>query len=294
MSPAESLRTENGAVIAPDGRRLGYGELVAGDMLHVQAQPTSKLKDPATFKVMGQADPARRYPGQGHGRRGLCAGHAAARHGACARGAAAELWRAADRLRHGSGRENAGRREGGARRQFPRRRRRRRNSRPSRRCGRWRRPRNGRRRAQLPKQDDLPTVLTALPSQDTTIFQRSDPSVERQQDHRGDLHAALSVARLDRPVLRGRAIRRRRDDGVDAHARRLSRSRRRIAEMLRMPPASVRLHPCRRLRLLRPQRRRRCRGRCGADRARSAGRAGARAMDARAGARLGAVSGRRW
>src|ERR1700757_2989695 len=31
--PVETLRTDNGAVIAGDGRRLGYGELVAGDML---------------------------------------------------------------------------------------------------------------------------------------------------------------------------------------------------------------------------------------------------------------------
>jgi nicotinate dehydrogenase subunit B len=41
--PAENLRTENGAVTAPDGRRLGYGDLVASDMLHVQAQAKSKL-----------------------------------------------------------------------------------------------------------------------------------------------------------------------------------------------------------------------------------------------------------
>src|SRR5262249_39688741 len=54
LSP-ESLSTENGSVIAPDGRQLGYGELVASDMLHVQAQPDSQLKDPATFKVMGQS-----------------------------------------------------------------------------------------------------------------------------------------------------------------------------------------------------------------------------------------------
>ena len=44
-------------MIAPDGQRLGYGDLVAGDMLHVQAQPKSKLKDPATYKVMGQPVP---------------------------------------------------------------------------------------------------------------------------------------------------------------------------------------------------------------------------------------------
>src|ERR1700709_2465888 len=53
----ENLRTENGAVIAPDGRRLRYGDLVAADMLHVQAQPKSRLKDPSTFKVMGQPVP---------------------------------------------------------------------------------------------------------------------------------------------------------------------------------------------------------------------------------------------
>ncbi|VIO67178.1 Nicotinate dehydrogenase subunit B [Bradyrhizobium ivorense] len=55
--PAETLRTENAAVLAPDGRRLSYGELVAADVLHVQAQPTSPLKDPQTFKVMGQPLP---------------------------------------------------------------------------------------------------------------------------------------------------------------------------------------------------------------------------------------------
>ena len=44
-------------MIAPDGKRLSYGELVRDDMLHVQAQPKSKLKDPATFKVIGQPVP---------------------------------------------------------------------------------------------------------------------------------------------------------------------------------------------------------------------------------------------
>src|SRR6195952_4341514 len=53
----ENLRTENGAVVAPGGRRLAYGDLVGADMLHVQAQPKSRLKDPSTFKVMGQPIP---------------------------------------------------------------------------------------------------------------------------------------------------------------------------------------------------------------------------------------------
>ncbi|MGJ4939720.1 molybdopterin cofactor-binding domain-containing protein [Bradyrhizobium sp. HKCCYLS1011] len=55
--PADGLRAENGAVIAPDGTRLGYGELIAADILHVEAQPSSKLKDPASFKVMGRPIP---------------------------------------------------------------------------------------------------------------------------------------------------------------------------------------------------------------------------------------------
>ena len=40
-SAARTLQAENGAVIAPDGQASAYGELVAADMLHVQAQPTS-------------------------------------------------------------------------------------------------------------------------------------------------------------------------------------------------------------------------------------------------------------
>src|SRR2546430_10063397 len=55
--PFENLKTENGAVIAPDGRRLGYGELVAGEMLHVQAQARSTLRDPAAYRIIGQSIP---------------------------------------------------------------------------------------------------------------------------------------------------------------------------------------------------------------------------------------------
>ena len=40
------LKAEDGAVIAPDGRRLAYGDLVSAELLHVRAQPAtaSKLK----------------------------------------------------------------------------------------------------------------------------------------------------------------------------------------------------------------------------------------------------------
>ena len=52
--PADQMKTENSAVVAPDGRRFGYGELVAAELLHVQAAPQPPLKPPAEFKIMGR------------------------------------------------------------------------------------------------------------------------------------------------------------------------------------------------------------------------------------------------
>lgn len=54
---AGTLKVENGKVLSPDGRSVGYGELVAGDVLHIQAQPQSKRKDPKTFSIVGQSLP---------------------------------------------------------------------------------------------------------------------------------------------------------------------------------------------------------------------------------------------
>jgi CO/xanthine dehydrogenase Mo-binding subunit len=61
---AAELKAEGGAVIAPDGRKLGYGELVAGDVLKVDAEPKSKLIDPATYKTMGKSVPRIDIPGK--------------------------------------------------------------------------------------------------------------------------------------------------------------------------------------------------------------------------------------
>ena len=55
--PAERLRAEGGAVIADDGRRLGYGELVVGKMLHVRANPHSDLLDPERYRLVGKPMP---------------------------------------------------------------------------------------------------------------------------------------------------------------------------------------------------------------------------------------------
>src|SRR6202011_4434419 len=50
--PSDQLRAAAGAVIGPNEARITYAELVSPNLLHVEAQPTSKLKDPTLFKVM--------------------------------------------------------------------------------------------------------------------------------------------------------------------------------------------------------------------------------------------------
>ncbi len=54
VSP-EQMKTQSATVIAPDGRRFTYGELVAAEMLHVQAALQSPLKDPNSYWVMNHS-----------------------------------------------------------------------------------------------------------------------------------------------------------------------------------------------------------------------------------------------
>jgi len=56
--PADQLRAEAGAVIGPNAARITYAELVSPNLLHVEAQPVSRLKDPSLFKIMDR--PVRR------------------------------------------------------------------------------------------------------------------------------------------------------------------------------------------------------------------------------------------
>jgi CO/xanthine dehydrogenase Mo-binding subunit len=56
-TPAAELHAESGAVVAGDGRRIGYGELVAGGLLHVRAAPGSALLPIGDRKVVGKSLP---------------------------------------------------------------------------------------------------------------------------------------------------------------------------------------------------------------------------------------------
>jgi len=51
--PAEQLQARTGAVIANDGRSLGYKDLVTGEALHRTASAQSPLKNAKDFKVIG-------------------------------------------------------------------------------------------------------------------------------------------------------------------------------------------------------------------------------------------------
>jgi len=236
--PAETLRTENGAVIAPDGRRLGYGALVAVDMLHVQAQPKSKLKDPSSFKVMGQPVPRvdipakvtggaayvqdMRLPGMVHARVVRPPSYRAQLTD-CDTSAVEKLPGVVRVIRDGNFLAVVARKEFQSIKAM--------NALSA--AAKWKET------AALPKQDDLLRVLTSLPSQDSTIFERTDPSAPGQktieatytrpyQAH-GSIGPSCAVAQFTDGAMT-----------VWTHTQGVYPDRQAIAEMLRMPPASVR------------------------------------------------------
>ena len=102
-------------------------------------------------------------------------------------------------------------------------------------------------------------------------------------------HAALPDARLDRPVVRGRAAQGRRAHGLDAQPGRVSAARRDRRDAAACRPSSVRCIHMEGSGCYGHNGADDVGGRCGADRARPARHAGARAVDARARARVGAV-----
>ena len=55
--PADRLTTHDGTVMVPDGKRFSYGELVSGQMLHVQAASQSPLRDPSQYMIMNRNIP---------------------------------------------------------------------------------------------------------------------------------------------------------------------------------------------------------------------------------------------
>jgi len=236
--PNENFRTEDGAVIAPDGRRLAYGDLVAGGMLHVQARATSKLKDPATFKVMGQSlqrvdIPAKvtggaayvqdmRLPGMVHARVVRPPSYGA-QLTECDPSAVEKMPGVIKVIRDGNFLAVTAKREFQAIKAMA----------VLSAAAKWKET------ARLPKQDNLLSVLTSLPSQDHTIFQQSNPSVTgekklevtytRPYQAHGSIGPSCAIAQLTEGMMT-----------VWTHTQGVFPDRQGIAEMLRMPPSSVR------------------------------------------------------
>ena len=236
--PADQLRTENGEVVAPDGRRAGYRELVAGDLLHVQAQAKSRLKDPATFKVMGQAVPRvdipakvtggaayvqdMRLPGMVHARIVRPPGYGAQLVD-CDTSAVEKMPGVVGVVRDGNFLAVVTKKEFQSVKAM----------RALSAAAKWKET------ASLPDQDDLLRVLTSLPSQDSVIFERNDASAVGQstleatyvrpyQSH-GSIGPSCAVAQLNGDTMT-----------VWTHTQGVYPDRQAIAEMLRMPPAKVR------------------------------------------------------
>jgi len=237
--PVENLRTADGAVIAPDGKRLSYGELVAGDMLHVQAQPKSKLKNPAAYRVIGQSVPRvdipakvtggaayvqdMRLPGMVHARVVRPPSYGA-QLTECDTSTVEKLPGVVKIVRDGNFLAVVAEKEFQSIKAM--------NALAA--ATKWKET------ASLPKQDDLLAVLTSLPSQNTTIFERGNASATGQktieatytrpyQAH-GSIGPSCAVAQFVDGAMT-----------VWTHTQGVYPDRQGIAEMLRMPPASVRL-----------------------------------------------------
>ena len=237
--PAEGLRTENGAVISANGKRLTYGDLVAADILHVQAQPKSKLKDPAAFKVLGQPVPRldipakvtggaayvqdMRLPGMLHARVVRPPSYGA-QLTECDTAAVERLPGVVKVVRDGNFLAVVAEKEFQSIKAM--------NALPA--AAKWKET------ASLPKQDDLLKVLTSLRSQDSTIFEHSNPAVTghktieatytRPYQSHGSIGPSCAVAQFTDGAMT-----------VWTHTQGVFPDRQGIAEMLRMPPASVRL-----------------------------------------------------
>ncbi len=208
-------------------------------MLHVQSQPKSNLKDPATFKVVGQPIPRvdipakvtggaayvqdMRLPGMVHARVVRPPSYGA-RLTDCDPSAVEKMPGVVRVVRDGNFLAVVTEREFQSVKAM----------RALSAAAKWKETPG------LPKQDDLLQLITSLPSQDTTIFQQGNPSATGQktieatytrpyQAH-GSIGPSCAVAQLVNDAMT-----------VWTHTQGVYPDRQGIAEMLRMPPASVRL-----------------------------------------------------
>lgn len=59
---AAQLKTENGSVVGPTGKRIGYGKLVADGIFHQEASAKVAPKSPTQYRIVGTSAPRRDIP----------------------------------------------------------------------------------------------------------------------------------------------------------------------------------------------------------------------------------------
>src|SRR5207248_1132990 len=52
--PPDRLKADRGKILGPNGASIGYGALVANNLLHMDANPDAKLKSPAAYHAIGK------------------------------------------------------------------------------------------------------------------------------------------------------------------------------------------------------------------------------------------------
>ncbi len=236
---ADALRTKNGAVVGPDGTRLSYGELVGSELLHVQAQPNSKLKDPSSFAVIGHPVPRVdipakvtggaayvqdiRLPGMLHARVVRPPGYSAQLKD-CDTSAVARMPGVVKVIRDGNFLAVVAEKEIQSIKAMI----------ALAAAAKWQE------RARLPPQDDLPMVLTKLSSQDFTILDRHDAPVMPQRTIEASYTRPYQCHASIGPSC---AVALFADDAMTvwSHTQGVFPDRQAIAEMLGMPPEQVRV-----------------------------------------------------
>jgi nicotinate dehydrogenase subunit B len=236
--PAEQMKTDNAAVVAPNGQRFGYGELVSGEILHVQAAPQSPLADPHGYRVMNHAIqrvdiPAKvaggaayvqdmRLPGMVHGRIVRPPSYGA-KLASVDTAAVEKMPGVLKVVRDGNFLAVIAKREFFAIEAM----------RALAAAARWQET------AKLPDAGNLAAALTSLPSQDITVLDDQQPSAgggksleatyTRPYLSHGSIGPSCAVAQLDNGALT-----------VWTHTQGVYPDRDAIAEMLRMPKEKVR------------------------------------------------------
>ena len=285
---ADQLKAQDGAVVADDGRRLGFGELVGDNLTRVRADGQSKLKDPATYSVVGKAMPRvdipakvtggaayvqdLRLPGMVHARVVRPPSYGA-------------RLRALDRPPRS---KDARRAQGRARRQLRRRRRRARvRGDPGDARARRRRALGRASHASRPGRALLVSAAAARrrhhrPRQAGRAESRRRAAIEASYRRPYQMHGAIGPSCAVGLFKDGALT-------VWTHSQGVYPLRKSIAEMLRLPEDRVQCIHVEGSGCYGHNARGRCRRRRRADRARVSRPAGPRAMDARAGARMGTL-----